>query len=208
MKYPKFPDIHKMRFPDKKSLKYLFWIFTSGTIFWILFIHYIGYGHRGLPGGSFIKYSWVEINNELPLILFSMTLISIFVSYSLSTYDRIIEKKDSELLNRYKKREEDERYKFGDLISAKFHVDKNAVVATTKYVVEDLKPITIVKRDLMDNSWQFLSEDFVRDFTIDTRIVSIEDIVNLDPTLIEICDLPSGSIAYRSEKTDNWIIKN
>lgn len=38
-------------------------------------------------------------------------------------------------------------------------------------------------------------------------ILSLDEIIQIDKSVLEIADLPLGSIAIRKSKTDNWTIK-
>ena len=96
---------------------------------------------------------------------------------------------------------------FEKLICAKFHEKENTAVFTTKYVLEDIHLITYVSHDIEDGAWQFFSEDEDVDIDIEARLVSLGEIVTLDPTLMELCDLPCGFFAYREDKSENWTIE-
>ncbi len=93
------------------------------------------------------------------------------------------------------------------MMSKKFYESGNTAVFTTKFVLNDGKDITTVYHYEEDGAWQFSSSDEVRDFEEVARIVSIDEIVKLDNTLLEIADLPEGFMAFRNSKIDKWEIK-
>ncbi len=86
----------------------------------------------------------------------------------------------------------------------KFKEPLNTAVFTTKFVIEDLAPIVFVYHD-SDGCWQFHgSEEKVIDD--DIRIVSLDEIIALDQSIIELAEMPEGFEAVRSKKGDNWQI--
>lgn len=88
----------------------------------------------------------------------------------------------------------------------KFKEPLNTAVFTTKFVVEDKKTITYVTRDAEDGDWQFFSNDEYENFGDVAKLVSLGNILKLDPTLIELCDLPIGYYAERKDASENWRI--
>ncbi|TRX15894.1 DUF2185 domain-containing protein [Flavobacterium franklandianum] len=82
----------------------------------------------------------------------------------------------------------------------------NTAVFTTKYVIEENKDITYVTHELEDGSWQFFSDDKFEDFTKVALLVSIENIIKRDKTVLEIADLPLGCYAKRKNRTEKWEI--
>lgn len=81
----------------------------------------------------------------------------------------------------------------------------NTAVFTTKFVTEEKKTITYVSHD--DGSdWQFFSNDDFNDLESIARIVSLQEILNMDPTLLKLADMPAGYYATRKSKDDKWII--
>jgi hypothetical protein len=86
-----------------------------------------------------------------------------------------------------------------------FEEDLNTAVITTKYVLEYKSPILFVFH-FADGFWQFsgaetelLDEDY--------RLVSLDEIINMDNTILEIADLPYDGKANRKDKTSPWVIQ-
>jgi hypothetical protein len=83
----------------------------------------------------------------------------------------------------------------------------DTAVFTTKFVLDDNKIITYVTHDLEDGAWQFFSDDSFENFEEVAKIVGLQEIFDMDNTLLEIADLPLGFYATRKDKFDNWTIK-
>jgi len=86
----------------------------------------------------------------------------------------------------------------------KFSDGLNTAVFTTKYVLEKKSIITHIFHYEEDGAWQFSGiEDCIDD---DYRIISLEEIINIDSTILKIADLPLGYFAKRDNKESKWII--
>jgi len=77
-------------------------------------------------------------------------------------------------------------------------------VFTTKFVMQDKHTITFVSHDLEDGAWQFLSNDQPENNEGMAMLVSLKEIIDQDPSILEVSDLPIGYIATRQSKKDNW----
>ena len=80
-----------------------------------------------------------------------------------------------------------------------FFTDLNIAVITTRQVIETSSDVVYVGHDLEDGSWQFLSRDFNEG---DARVVSLKNILELDPTLNELKNLELGNFAKRNNKLE------
>jgi hypothetical protein len=77
----------------------------------------------------------------------------------------------------------------------------NAAALTVQSILSG-QPILHVAHDADDHGWQFLDG---RDVDVDQgRVIGMATALELDPTLREIADLPSGWIARRKTATDPW----
>ena len=83
----------------------------------------------------------------------------------------------------------------------------DTAVFTTKFVLEDNKAITYVTHDIEDGAWQFFSDDKFDNFESVAKIVGLNEIMNIDPTLKELADMKPGNVATRKYKGDKWTIK-
>ena len=88
-------------------------------------------------------------------------------------------------------------------------LDNNHDIAvfTTKYVLEENKPITYVTHEIEDGAWQFLSDDHFDDFEDVAKIVGFQELIDIDPTLAELISMDVGCVATRKHLNDNWIIR-
>jgi hypothetical protein len=83
-----------------------------------------------------------------------------------------------------------------------FQDPQNVVVFTTKQVVKDRKPILFVTHDVDDGAWQFHSGDAA--LSEEIMILALSEIVEIDPSIIELADLPIGYKASRNSPSDSW----
>lgn len=82
-----------------------------------------------------------------------------------------------------------------------FTFPKSQLVSTTRQVLEENLPITFVCHDEEDD-WQFTCG--TTDETDDARLVTLEQIVELDPTVRQLADLPRSWEASRETVDDAW----
>ncbi len=87
----------------------------------------------------------------------------------------------------------------------RFKEDLLTYVFTTRFVIEDNSEITYATHD-HDGDWQFMSNDEFDES--DARVVSLEEILERDPTLLKLADLPLGYEASRNDKYSNWEINS
>lgn len=79
----------------------------------------------------------------------------------------------------------------------------STAVFTTKYVLEKKSPIIHVYHFDEDGTWQFLSSEET-EADEDFRIVSLEEIIIFDNSVLEISDLPLGYEAHRINENSTW----
>ena len=84
----------------------------------------------------------------------------------------------------------------------KFDQAENVGAVTTRAVIDDNQPILLAIHYGDDCSWAFLCDTTEKES--DSRMVTMKEIVEKDPTLLEIADLPPGWIAYRDFVGDEW----
>lgn len=89
-------------------------------------------------------------------------------------------------------------------IDKRFEDDLNTAVMTTRFVFKDNKPITCVFHHEEDGMWEFIGSDKSTD-DLDYLIVSLEEMIKLDPTILKVSDLPPGMSAYRENADSPWI---
>jgi hypothetical protein len=83
-----------------------------------------------------------------------------------------------------------------------FDQPRNCATLTMRQVLDGSEPILLVTHDADDHGWQFIG---VSDASLaDGRIVCLEEIVRLDPTVLEVADLPPGWQAFRDDVGGEW----
>jgi len=80
----------------------------------------------------------------------------------------------------------------------------NKPVFTTKFVIEDRSEIIYVAHD-KEGDWQFFSREDASEQ--DARIISINEILELDGSLKEILWIPEGTEAWREGVGKEWTTK-
>jgi hypothetical protein len=75
-------------------------------------------------------------------------------------------------------------------------------VITLRQVLDDHEPVLYVTHDAEDGQWQFLHGGDVHED--DARIVALRTIVELDPTVKELANLPLGWVATRDAVGESW----
>ncbi len=81
-------------------------------------------------------------------------------------------------------------------------MNKNIVVFTTKYIIEDKSLITTVVHDI-EGDWQFFGNE--NDTSNESaRIISLGEILGIDPSIEEVLWIPEGSRALRTQKDQQW----
>jgi hypothetical protein len=90
-----------------------------------------------------------------------------------------------------------------DTLNWPFQDPQNVAIFTTRHVIKDGNPILFVSHDADDGAWQFHSGDSVS--SKDALIVALSEIVEIDPTIAELADLPLGHKASRASRSDSWI---
>ena len=84
----------------------------------------------------------------------------------------------------------------------RFDQPRNAATFTTIHVLKEKEDITHVYHDEDDHGWQFHYAGPKNES--DAMIVSLEEIVDYDPTVVELADLPPGWMAVRAERGSPW----
>lgn len=83
-----------------------------------------------------------------------------------------------------------------------FDQAENVACFTLRQVLKEGEPILYVVHDAADHGWQFLTGKNVK--MADAIIVSMREIVEHDPTLLEIGDMPPGHSARRAAVGQPW----
>jgi len=71
-----------------------------------------------------------------------------------------------------------------------------------RQVLDGTEPILLVSHDADDHGWQFIGTSDAS--AADGKVVCLEHIVRLDPTVLEVADLPPGWQAVRERVGGAW----
>ena len=80
----------------------------------------------------------------------------------------------------------------------------DTAVFICSHILDSGEEILFVSHDMDDGAWQFLCGKEHNES--DARIVSLKYVLDLDPTVGNLKDLPLGYCAERESKNDKWII--
>jgi hypothetical protein len=78
----------------------------------------------------------------------------------------------------------------------------NVAVFTVRQIIDDGLPILYVYHDEEDGAWQFLTDQPAT--MADALLVSLQEILDCDPSIIDLADLPCGWMASRRSREDAW----
>jgi hypothetical protein len=78
----------------------------------------------------------------------------------------------------------------------------NTAAFTTVHVMSGALPVVLVTHDLDDGTWQFLCG--TTNDKNDCRVVCLGCMMDEDPSLFEIADLPMGWSAWRGAPGQEW----
>ncbi len=84
-----------------------------------------------------------------------------------------------------------------------FSSPPNEVVFTSKKITSGDEWVYYVSHDSDDGAWQFHPYEFT--LMEDASIVGLGTICKLDPSLLELYDLPEGWYAWRKSPDSGWI---
>jgi len=98
--------------------------------------------------------------------------------------------------------EQDEGADEGGDNSWPFDQPRNCATFTMKQVMGGQEPILLVTHDADDHGWQFIGKTDAS--TKDAMLVCLEEIVHLDPSVLEVADLPPGWQAWREGPGEKW----
>ncbi|HXX43102.1 MAG TPA: DUF4262 domain-containing protein [Candidatus Acidoferrales bacterium] len=85
----------------------------------------------------------------------------------------------------------------------KFQEPPHTGVFTTKPVMNGDEPVLMVCHDIEDGAWQFIgtSDGTPENMTY----VCLHHVLDLDPTIVELADLPVSWIARRTQVSEPWV---
>jgi hypothetical protein len=86
-------------------------------------------------------------------------------------------------------------------MTKKFKENLKTAVFSSKYVMKLDSPIVYVAHHA-DGTWEFWGKEVIDESEV--VVVSLENIIKIDPTVLEIADLPVEFNAVRDSKTSPW----
>jgi hypothetical protein len=86
--------------------------------------------------------------------------------------------------------------------SWRFADSENTEVITLKRILRGAMAVRLVTHDEDDATWQFLDGEHV--FEDDAVLVCLGEMVQFDPSLGELADLPEGWYAWRTAASEPW----
>lgn len=84
-----------------------------------------------------------------------------------------------------------------------FRDPPNVAVVVNRRIVSEHDWIAYVSHDEPDGGWQFHNKGSAPT-EVDALVVSLREILQLDPTVAELSDLPLGWHAQRESKASPW----
>lgn len=79
----------------------------------------------------------------------------------------------------------------------------NTAVITLRRIVNARAPILAVWHNADDGTWQFLDGSDELDMD-EAAVVALQEIVRLDPSILELADLPTGWVVWRPNPSSPW----
>lgn len=83
-----------------------------------------------------------------------------------------------------------------------FDQPPNCAVVMLRQVLEGEEPILAVFHNVDDHGWQFMGSSDASE--ADAKLVSLSQMVELDPTIRDVADLPPGWVAFRDGPRSPW----
>ena len=80
----------------------------------------------------------------------------------------------------------------------------NGLVFTSRQVMYERWPILLVSHDASDEAWQFVNGEGDTEEDTEPMLIHPEHVVDLDPSVLELTDLPLGWLAWRADAQDGW----
>jgi hypothetical protein len=90
-------------------------------------------------------------------------------------------------------------------MKGKFIDRPNTAVFTTRFILEKAESIKYVFHYEDDGAWEFIGSK--ESDESDYRVISLEEIIMIDNSILDISDLPLGYFAYRDTQKDKWTIE-
>ena len=83
-----------------------------------------------------------------------------------------------------------------------FDSPPNVACFTVRSIVDGVRPVLMVSRDLDDGAWQFLTGDAFD--MAEAMLVTLESMVAQDPSLLQLADIQHDWMAWRERPGVPW----
>jgi hypothetical protein len=83
-----------------------------------------------------------------------------------------------------------------------FDQPRNCATFTMRQILDGSEAILLVSHDAEDHGWQFIGSSDAS--MAEAKLVCLEQIVELDPTVLEVADLQPGWQAIRTAVGGTW----
>ncbi|PSL22983.1 hypothetical protein [Chitinophaga ginsengisoli] len=77
------------------------------------------------------------------------------------------------------------------------------LVFTTRFIIKNREPILNIFHHEEDGAWEFTGQTQAIVDT-DYNVILLSEMINIDPGIFEVADLPLGYRAFRSSPIDPW----
>ena len=84
-----------------------------------------------------------------------------------------------------------------------FDQEPNCAVITLRQIVDGSEPILHICHDGEDHGWQFLGGGDAHEE--DAAVIGLGEIVKLDPSVLQVADIPPGWHAWRQSPDHEWV---
>ena len=88
-------------------------------------------------------------------------------------------------------------------MNKKFNESLSTAVLTSKYVMKHASPIVCIAHN-NDGVWEFWGKELIDEAEI--MVVSLGQIINIDPSVLDVADMPVEFNAIRDSKENAWNI--
>ena len=88
-------------------------------------------------------------------------------------------------------------------MNKKFNESLNTAVLTSKYVMSQASPIVYIAHH-DDGVWEFWGKEIIEEAEI--MVVSLGQIIHIDPTVLDVADMPNEFNAIRDRRDSPWNI--
>lgn len=85
-----------------------------------------------------------------------------------------------------------------------FADDPNTSAIVDRRVLDRVAWIAVVFHEANDGRWQFVGTDFSGDES-QVKVITLESVLSLDPTIRQLSDLPEGWCAWRNSASEAWL---